>query len=278
VWVKVPVIPAYSEKTIYLYYGNRRAKSKSNIQDTFIIGDDWNDGNYTSKPTWSVKSGNFLVRSNVLTQTQSSGNIYMSQKRLHNTCWEWKWRINGPGELSVVIASDGYSLPYSEDHGYFVRMRANEDGTLGRVTFGCVNGAGVKPTPLITRFLVPDSEWHTVEISRDQTYWELFFDGESCGYCENTTYQSSKYVNMQLQDVTEIDDFRISQYANVDMSNIFIGPVQPSNIAGYYYMKKIKISESANPDSLIDYQIFVKINYSEGMQRDFDDIRFYDFE
>ncbi|MEM0481028.1 MAG: DUF2341 domain-containing protein [Candidatus Aenigmatarchaeota archaeon] len=36
IWVKVPYIPANSNKTIYLYYGNPSATSLSNVEDVFI--------------------------------------------------------------------------------------------------------------------------------------------------------------------------------------------------------------------------------------------------
>ncbi|MEM0324682.1 MAG: DUF2341 domain-containing protein [Candidatus Aenigmatarchaeota archaeon] len=36
IWVKVPNIPANSNKTIYLYYGNSEATSLSNVKDVFI--------------------------------------------------------------------------------------------------------------------------------------------------------------------------------------------------------------------------------------------------
>ena len=57
VWVKVPLIPASDTKTIYFYYGNPEATtSTSSIDDTFIFGDDFNDGTLdTSK--WSLAGG-----------------------------------------------------------------------------------------------------------------------------------------------------------------------------------------------------------------------------
>ncbi len=44
IWVKVPEIPANSMITLYMFYGNPDATSNSNIDNTFIFGDDFNDG------------------------------------------------------------------------------------------------------------------------------------------------------------------------------------------------------------------------------------------
>jgi hypothetical protein len=44
VWVKVPSIPAFGMKTVYMYYGNLSAVSASNGTATFAFFDDFNDG------------------------------------------------------------------------------------------------------------------------------------------------------------------------------------------------------------------------------------------
>jgi hypothetical protein len=54
-WVKVPSIPP-GKKTIYVYYGNLRATSRSNGDNTFDFFDDFNDGVIDSNK-WQVDSG-----------------------------------------------------------------------------------------------------------------------------------------------------------------------------------------------------------------------------
>jgi len=47
-WVKVPNIPAYPDTTtIYIYYGNPSATTKSNGADTFIVFDDFEDTDFS---------------------------------------------------------------------------------------------------------------------------------------------------------------------------------------------------------------------------------------
>jgi len=65
IWVKVPFIPVQSAKTIYLYYGNPEATSKSNPFSVFDFYDDFNDDTYadgwrlisTSGPTITQHDG-----------------------------------------------------------------------------------------------------------------------------------------------------------------------------------------------------------------------------
>ncbi|MEJ5241226.1 MAG: DUF2341 domain-containing protein [Anaerolineales bacterium] len=53
VWVKVPLIPGGGTTTIYLLYGNPTASPMSNIQDTFVFGDDFDD-NSLDLSRWEV--------------------------------------------------------------------------------------------------------------------------------------------------------------------------------------------------------------------------------
>lgn len=46
VWVKVPFIPGAATTTIYMLYGNPGAAAMSDIQETFIFGDDFNDNSF----------------------------------------------------------------------------------------------------------------------------------------------------------------------------------------------------------------------------------------
>jgi hypothetical protein len=47
-WVKVPSIPASGVATIYMYYGNPSVSTTSNIHNTFIWGDDFENATWTN--------------------------------------------------------------------------------------------------------------------------------------------------------------------------------------------------------------------------------------
>ncbi|WP_290900677.1 DUF2341 domain-containing protein, partial [Ferroglobus sp.] len=52
IWVKVPLIPANENITIYMYYGNPSAPSKSNGFRTFVFFDDFDDGDISD---WNAR-------------------------------------------------------------------------------------------------------------------------------------------------------------------------------------------------------------------------------
>jgi hypothetical protein len=58
VWVKIPQIPANSSTTIFLNYGNANAVSASNGTSTFILFDDFEDGNAGG---WTFGSGTWSI-------------------------------------------------------------------------------------------------------------------------------------------------------------------------------------------------------------------------
>jgi hypothetical protein len=58
-WVNIPSIPASSNKTIYVYYGNSAAISASDIQTAFLLGDDFESFNAATEfgtPRFAIDS------------------------------------------------------------------------------------------------------------------------------------------------------------------------------------------------------------------------------
>ena len=56
-WVNIPSIPASGSVNIYLYYGNSTAMTTSNIHNTFIFGDDFEDATWTSTHIYANNVG-----------------------------------------------------------------------------------------------------------------------------------------------------------------------------------------------------------------------------
>ncbi len=76
IWAKVPSLTASSSKTIYVYYGNSGATSASDITNTFILGDDFNDGVLAGTAidgTWTESGG---ILSQTLDTTTGLDNSY----------------------------------------------------------------------------------------------------------------------------------------------------------------------------------------------------------
>ncbi|MCX8194272.1 MAG: DUF2341 domain-containing protein, partial [Candidatus Pacearchaeota archaeon] len=71
VWIKVKDSTFFENQTIYMYYGNSRATSKSNISTTFLFGDDFNDG--VIRPEWMNNTGPIYEANGIIFMNTSSG-------------------------------------------------------------------------------------------------------------------------------------------------------------------------------------------------------------
>ncbi len=63
VWVEVPNIPASNTSDIYMYYGNNAAVSASNGENTFLLFDDFDDGNIDVGKWLEVDPNNEMTES-----------------------------------------------------------------------------------------------------------------------------------------------------------------------------------------------------------------------
>jgi hypothetical protein len=99
-WVKIPSIPAISIKDIYMYYGNPSASSESDIQNTMIIGDDFDDNSLnTTKWNNSANCGNYEENNGYVnitcTATSNSYNwFYSNDKTINDGILETKMMID----------------------------------------------------------------------------------------------------------------------------------------------------------------------------------------
>lgn len=125
VWVKVDSIPASpNTANIYLYYGNPWATSASNGSATFAFFDDFEDGDYTNNPAWSVEAGAFSVQNEILDSktgkrlySSSQGSRIKSTSTLaQNGAWEWDYYNQG---------RDGYGNALQQGLNYFIYLDDN---------------------------------------------------------------------------------------------------------------------------------------------------------
>jgi hypothetical protein len=83
-----------SDAKIIMYYGNSAATSSSSGTNTFLFFDDFNDGDYTNSPTWTVGTGTWTVNAGKLeTSSTSHPVIYETSFSSTDYIMEGRFRI-----------------------------------------------------------------------------------------------------------------------------------------------------------------------------------------
>jgi len=132
IWVKVPVIAGSSSTIINMYYGNPLATGLSNIGNTFLFGDDFND-NSLDASKWDVVYDNFghlneqnqrLEHNSPRTTPQSNSNLYSKQAFTGTIALEFQFKkggyiYRGAGLNKTNGNGDNRALAYWQDWGPF---------------------------------------------------------------------------------------------------------------------------------------------------------------
>lgn len=123
VWIKAPKI----EGIYYVYYGNRKASTESNIHTTFIFGDDFEDGvidNSLWKAGGPVGVGTWVEDNGVLSQTSKTQTLKSMLINLSESSWvasvkmrpdSWGDDYRG-GLAGRETPGEGYSGNYSNKY------------------------------------------------------------------------------------------------------------------------------------------------------------------
>ncbi|MDY6966488.1 MAG: DUF2341 domain-containing protein [Halobacteriota archaeon] len=94
--MKVPSIPANGDVKINMWYGNSGASAISNGSATFEFFDDFEDGDYTSNPSWIVVSGEGNWRaSNKYLETpniDADNSIKSNVSYVNTGSYEWQYK------------------------------------------------------------------------------------------------------------------------------------------------------------------------------------------
>ena len=156
VWVKVPEIPANGYSTVYMYYGNSLVSSASNGNDTFILFDDFEDGDVNG---WSCDT----VASISIETTEAFQGSYSAKISISGSpggiCWLTQandlttYRYHGTIKRTDMSSDNGYGGIRTSTGCYyaFVTWR---DGTVKKADPGWVN------------FANSNTNWATFNITR----------------------------------------------------------------------------------------------------------------
>lgn len=175
VWVKVPSIPGAGATTMYMYYGNPAATSKSDIRKTFIFGDDFNDGSLDTS-LWTENCGAYDYPSTPLPGgyvSETGGELYI-RTELDATQW---WVQNRYIVSTVQFDTRGTAFDFKvkillnqHDHrtGLFIidqRLAPDPDGMLDWPGYG-------RGLLSMTYAWWPDGGEHWLDIHKEMNYAE----------------------------------------------------------------------------------------------------------
>lgn len=206
-WAKAPTSGTSS---VYMYYGSAGATVASNGTNTFDFFDDFSDGNYTSNPTWTA-TGSWSAANGYLSGT--SAGAYISVPNTAMGIWEAKFRYT-----NVSMGT-----PWPRIDFQFMSSTANTTGNRYSVisylpSEGSEYSLMRSGTNIITSTWTPDTNWHTIKVSRSSSgLFELFMDNVSKGTVTDNTYTASSYMVIYITQTAherQFDDIRVRKYAS----------------------------------------------------------------
>ena len=185
IWVKVPYIQASGNSSIYMYYNNSAVETTSNIENAFLMGDDFNNLN-----NWQVTGGFYSNDTSLVTTI--SANDLISHKTFNTTL----------SNLSMISKYLGYTLTdrfritlhneTDQDDGSSQTGYVHSDSTTGEVPNSLIGNTGVTPNVL-------DGNWHTDQLdfnfidSLNQNYTAYTDGGFIVDY--NGSHSRTIYLN-----------------------------------------------------------------------------------
>ncbi len=225
VWVKVPQVSANSNKTIYMYYSNPDAVSKSNGSNTFDFFDDFNSGSISSN--WTVPSGygNWNIYNNRL--RASGGSRY---EHIIQTTNPFSGGLEGKA-IDVEITNRYGHVDDNQQQG--IQLNTAPGYSLNFARWLDITGADqwdiyVDPNrnPSATSGSFDASQSHKYTLEKHNNNWKMLVDDDlkaTRADVWNPTYFSAysyfnpdpNYNNGNLI-WTDFDNFRVRKYTSIE--------------------------------------------------------------
>ncbi len=234
-WVKVPSIPT-TGTTIYAYYGNPSATDAQNGTGTFVLFDDFSDGDYTNGVVWSNAGG---------TGSWSASNKYMSG-------------ISGSSK-SYYIAT-----PFSQQDNLSWNIKVRHTGATtdylwrflhNDITWPTGNGVAGQSNGGIffycggTTFagsLAFDTAWHSYRITRGSDGWKSYVDGALMGSSADTGgCTASDFMVQDNGYPYDFDDVFVRKYASPEPLATSVAAGEEIGMRGSYISSPVAMSQQA---------------------------------
>ena len=237
VWVKVSSLPANSDTTIYMYFGNSNATDESNGDNVFEFFDNASSdksSDYSFVDIYSDgETGSISWNSSeyyVLTHTQGDNEFLQINGLSMDNFWiQADFRLETTGSNYQA----GFVGRYDSDKYYIFR----ENDNTKKLEINRVDG-GTSATALNDTSISTDGNWHTLEAKLVGS--NLEFDG----YGTSTTASDSDYTSGTLGIF-----FAYDTDVKVDFKNVRVGKAvanEPTTTFG-------SVEENTNTTSSSDY-------------------------
>lgn len=155
------------------------------------LQDDFSDGDFTSNPTWTGTTADFIVATGVL-QTNNSGvsdTSYLSTAAAiqDSTVWEFFVELNfnpsNNNNARIYLQSDNV-IPHATNNGYYLRL--GENGSADAIKIYRVDGGAETQVFAGTAGTIATSPTAAIRVVRNSVgVWEVFAD-----YAGGTNYVS----------------------------------------------------------------------------------------
>ena len=309
-WVKIPSIPKYSEVAIYQYYGNPSAVYEGDGKDVFVWFDDFSSGDFSAYESHGVEWKND-GSAKIFDVDISGGDLgYLNPKDLEIKDFYLKakmslYRLSG-GDFSfspcALIDYRRSDAPDDGDEKNNNHWRFKHCGKFSNQSEGNLRLEKVVNGTLnrLDKVAIPNDkfkQWGVYEIKAYKTSHEMKYTPlnqieeykEVRNFVSNYLNQSGKIylladnVKRRNEGRTIIDYLIIAKHtrpepAILEKNEGYIPSVSSrepyAEFPDWAERKFLIVSNIENANDLDDYSVKVEVDYQEGMQPDFSDVRF----
>ncbi|MGB9561902.1 MAG: hypothetical protein ACPL6C_03725, partial [bacterium] len=176
---------------------------------TLSIIDDFNDGDYTNNPTWTVQYGSWSVVGGALQNAGTASYDYITTPFSQAYgIWQFRFKHSITGssisnKLRFYVVMD--QTDYFTHNGYYMIINSGGGTVFGQPYAGLVrmdNGAGtfiINTDGNPVAWPSADTNWHTARIERTNTgAWSIFIDGIQYGpTVVDNNYTTSNFIGLR---------------------------------------------------------------------------------
>ncbi|MCP4230430.1 MAG: DUF2341 domain-containing protein [bacterium] len=229
IWVKIPRIDSGNSTNIWMYYGNANSNTTSDIHDTFLFGDDFENGSWTTshwtevRGDWSVVNGHYHGE-----RFSSPVDGYCLTSDVGSTDYVVESKIRHPGTLGSCVSILGRGSSNPPNQYYELEIDENNmqiyrfDGPSPDYTSLDNGWAGGPPQA---------GTWYELSLS----FHGNNLDGECLDNGATLSATDSNYTSgycgvMVHNQAGDFDDFRVRKYAAAMPTGNFGDEEDPTNV------------------------------------------------